>query len=224
IGAMPPPGMPRPDDALRAELITTLESGLDHEAELAPNPGRHVVHRLNRTEYTNSIRDLLAVSIDNQDLLPPDDSGYGFDNIADVLSMSPGLLERYLLAARKIARIAVGDATMRPAVETYRLPYLTLLQDERMSDDLPAGTRGGLAVRHEFPLDGDYTIKLRLQRHAQALGNRVRGLSERSQIEVRIDGSRVKVFYVGADAKPAAGYATPGQRDPDADLEVRVPV
>jgi hypothetical protein len=222
IGAMPPQGMPRPDEALRAALINTFEIGLDREAATTPNPGRHVVHRLNRTEYTNAVRDLLAVSIDDQDLLPPDDSGYGFDNIADVLSISPGLLERYLLAARKIARIAVGDATMRPAVETYRLPYLTLVQDERMSNDLPAGTRGGLTVRHQFPLDGDYVIKLRLQRHAQALGNRVRGLAERSQIEVRIDGDRVKVFQVGAEGKPTAGYASAGQADPDAGLAVQV--
>jgi mono/diheme cytochrome c family protein len=223
IGAMPPQGNPRPDDTVRASLVSMLEHRLDREAAAAPDPGHHVVHRLNRTEYTNAVRELLAVSIDNQDLLPPDDSGYGFDNVADVLSMSPGLLERYLLAARKIARVAVGDATMRPAVETYRLPYLTLLQDERMSDDLPVGTRGGLVVRHQFPLDGEYVIKLRLQRHAQALGNRVRGLAERSQIEVRIDGTLVKTFFVGG-TKQAPGYAAPGQAQPDADLEVRLPV
>lgn len=223
IGAMPPPGNPSPDAPARAALIAMLERGLDREADAAPDPGHHVVHRLNRTEYTNAVRDVLGVSIDNLDLLPPDDSGYGFDNVADVLSMSPGLLERYLLAARKIARIAVGDVTIRPTVESYQLPYLTLLQEERMSEDLPAGTRGGLAVRHQFPLDGDYTIRLRLQRHAQALGNRVRGLAERSDIEVRLDGVRVKMFSVGGSSEKG-GYAQAGQRDPDSDLHVTVPV
>jgi mono/diheme cytochrome c family protein len=224
VGAMPPQGNPQPTDETRAALISMLATGLDREAAAAPDPGRHVAHRLNRTEYANAVRDVLAVSIENQDLLPPDDSGYGFDNVADVLSMSPGLLERYLLAARKIARVAVGDPTIRPSVETYRLPYLMLMQDERMSDDLPLGTRGGLAVRHQFPLDGDYLIKLRLQRHAQALGNRVRGLAERNEIEVRIDGHRVKVFGIGKGDKPAQGYAASGDRDPDAGLEVKVPV
>ncbi len=223
IGSMPPPGNPRPDDATRSALVATLENGLDQEAAAAPDPGLHVVHRLNRTEYTNAIRDLLAVSIEQLDLLPADDSGYGFDNVADVLTMSPGLLERYVLAARKIARVAVGDPTLRPTVESYRLPYLTLLQDERMSNDLPAGTRGGLLVRHQFPLDGDYKIRLRLQRHAQALGNRVRGLAEKSQIDVRIDGERVKTFAVGG-AKPAGAYAEPGAGEPDAGLEFTLPV
>ena len=223
VGAMPPPGNPRPDDATRAALISTLEGGLDREAAAAPDPGLHVVHRLNRTEYTNAIRDLLAVSIEKMDLLPADDSGYGFDNVADVLTMSPGLLERYVLAARKIARVAVADPTLRPTVETYTLPYLTLLQDERMSEDLPQGTRGGLAVRHQFPLDGEYKIRLKLQRHAQALGNRVRGMAEASEIEVRVDGARVKTFTVGGK-KPAGGYAEAGSRDPDSGLEVTLPV
>jgi hypothetical protein len=223
VGAMPPPGNPRPDDATRTALIATLEGGLDREAAAAPDPGHHVVHRLNRTEYTNAIRDLLAVSIEKMDLLPADDSGYGFDNVADVLSMSPGLLERYVLAARKIARVAVGDPTLRPTVESYTTPYLTLLQDERMSEDLPQGTRGGLAVRHQFPLDGNYTIRLRLQRHAQALGNRVRGMAEQNEIDVRLDGARVKTFTVGG-RRPSGGYAEAGSRDPDAGLEFTLPV
>lgn len=223
IGSMPPPGNPKPETAERAALVAMIERGLDREAAQAPNPGLHVAHRLNRTEYTNVIRDLLDVSIEGMDLLPQDDSGYGFDNVADVLSMSPGLLERYLLAARKIARVAVGDPTMRPAAEAYHLPYLTLVQDERMSNDLPLGTRGGLSVRHQFPLDGDYTFRLRLQRHAQALGNRVRGMAEQSQIEVRLDGTRVKVFTVGG-VKPSMGYAEAGAKDPDAGLEVSLPV
>ena len=223
IGAMPPPGNPKPDDATRVALMAMLEEDLDREAAAAPDPGHHVVHRLNRTEYTNAVRDLLAVSIEKMDLLPPDDSGYGFDNVADVLSISPGLLERYILAARKVARLAVGDPTLRPTVESYTLPYLSLVQDERMSERLPLGTRGGLVMRHQFPLDGDYRIRLRLQRNAQALGNRVRGMAEESQIEVRVDGARVKTFTVGG-ARPKGGYADPGARDPDAGLEFSLPV
>ena len=191
--AMPPPGMPRPDregyDALTTYLETTLDQALiDH-----PNPGRPVLHRLNRAEYTNAIRDLLAVEIDPRAILPADDTSYGFDNIGDVLSMSPVLLERYMSAARKISRLALGDPTIPSANYTYKQP-LTLLQDDRMGDDLPFGSRGGIAVHHTFPSDGEYDIKVRLQRHWQGI---IRGLAQEEQIEVRVDGTRVTVFTVG---------------------------
>ncbi len=224
IGAMPPPGNPSPDEAGRAALVATLEHGLDREAEASPNPGLHVVHRLNRTEYTNAVRDLLDLSIERMDLLPQDDSGYGFDNVADVLSMSPGLLERYVLAARKVARLAVADPSMRPTVESYTLPYLTLVQDERMGDDLPQGTRGGLAVRHQFPVDGDYKIRLQLQRHALSYGHRVRGLSESSEIEVRVDGVRVKTFTVGGKRQGSVYDEAAGVPEPDAHLYFTLPM
>jgi hypothetical protein len=229
IGAMPPAGMPSPDAPLREGLISALEARLDAHALARPDPGRTVVHRLNRVEYANAVRDLLAVDIRNLDLLPPDDSGYGFDNVADVLSLSPGLLERYLIAARTIARIALGDPGLRPSVQTYALPYLTLVQEDRMNDDLPPGSRGGLTIQHEFPLDGMYSIRLHLQRHAQAFGSDIRGLAEESQIEVRLDGERVSTFIVGGDTIKRNGGFQPEAADSpsktaDAGLEVRLPI
>ena len=193
-GVMPPAGMPRPDKATYRSFVGFLETGLDRVASFAPNPGRPVVHRVNRAEYTNAIRDLLALEIDGKSLLPGDDSGYGFDNIADVLKVSPGLLERYLLAAQKIARVAIGDPRMRPTVATYKVPYLVLRQDERVSEDLPFGSRGGVAIRHLFPLDGDYVIKIRLQRKEFNDGAELRGLDVKNQIDLRLDGTRVKLF------------------------------
>ena len=141
-GTMPPAGRPRPDKGARDAFVSWLEDTLDAEFADDPNPGRPAVHRLNRAEYANVIRDLLALEIDGRSLLPADDSGYGFDNIADVLRLSPGLLERYLTAATRISRQAIGDATIRPGVRTYQLPYLTLVQSGRMSEDLPFGSRG----------------------------------------------------------------------------------
>ncbi len=195
-GVMPPPGAPRPDAATYQRLIADIEAALDAHAAAAPNPGRTSVHRLNRAEYTNAIRDLLALEIDGATLLPGDNSLQGFDNIAEVLTMSPGLLERYLLAAKRISRLALGDPTMRPETTVYRLPYLTLVQDVRMSEDLPFGSRGGTAVRHYFPLDGDYEIRLYLQRNALNVGYAVRGLDARNLLDLRLDGERLERFEV----------------------------
>ena len=150
-GMMPPAGRPAPDTTSRSAFLSRLETDLDRAAAAVPNPGRPAIHRLNRVEYTNAIRDLLALEIDGPSLLPGDDAGYGFDNIADVLTVSPALLERYLFAATKISRRAVGDPAIRPSVATYQLPYLSLLQEDRMSEDLPFGSRGGLVVPHHFP-------------------------------------------------------------------------
>ena len=118
-GEMPPPGAPRPDEATYQTLVKAIEGERDRLADVRPTPGRPTLHRLNRAEYGNAIRDLLALDVDVSELLPPDDSGYGFDNIGDVLTVSPGLLERYLLAAGKISRQAVGDTTMPPSYQTY---------------------------------------------------------------------------------------------------------
>src|SRR5260370_25622799 len=118
-GQMPPPGLPRPDPTESAAFAKWLEDSLDRAAAANPDPGRPAVHRLNRAEYSNAIRDLLAVDIQPGSLLPVDDSGYGFDNIADVLSMSPILLERYISAARRVSRLAVGDPSIRPVEEEY---------------------------------------------------------------------------------------------------------
>ena len=163
--AMPPARQRRPDLATRAAFVSRLETALDRAAAADPNPGRPAaLHRLNRAEYVNAVRDLLALDIDGGALLPPDDTGYGFDNNADVLSLSPSLLDRYLLAAEKIGQLAVGNPRMRPDVVTYSLPKSLRQDDTRMSEDLPFGSRGGTAVRHTFPVDGEYEIRLRMQR------------------------------------------------------------
>ena len=148
-------------------------------------------------------------------LLPGDNSGYGFDNIADVLAVSPGLMERYLIAADKISRLAVGDDTIRPQAETLRIPYLVLRQEERMSNDLPAGSRGGVAFEHNFPLDGEYEIKVRMQRHGQALDAKIRGLDEENEIDVRLDGVRLKTFLIGGTLPPGPGRPPVSRTDPE---------
>ncbi len=195
-GAMPPAGMQQPDKATYDFLATYLETALDSAAAAKPNPGRPGVHRLNRAEYTNAIRDLLALDVDSESLLPADDSGYGFDNIGDVLSVSPMLLERYLSAARQISRLAVGDPTIPQTIQTYDAPKFSL-QDARMSEDLPFGSRGGMAIRHDFPLDGEYSVKIHLQRTTGAGSGHIIGLSEPHQLDIRLDGARIKLFTIG---------------------------
>jgi hypothetical protein len=222
-GEMPPPSAPQPPPMEIAGTLSRLEKALDAAWLKAPNPGRVVVHRLNRVEYTNSIRDLLALDIDGKSLLPADDAGYGFDNVADVLSMTPGLLDRYVLAANKISRLALGDPTLKPSLATYRLPYLTLLQSDRVSEDLPFGSRGGIAIRHNFPLDGEYVIRIKLQRNQLNIGNEIRGLDVPNEIDLRIDGKRVALL------KPEirdyrSGIYTASEDKADDALQVRVAV
>ena len=201
-GTMPPQGSRRPDAATYAAVAGWLETTIDNAAAAHPHPGRRpAVHRLNRAEYANAIRDLLAVDVDAATLLPPDDSGYGFDNIADVLSVSPMLTERYLSAALKISRVAVGDPTLRPVTETFAVNKY-LKQDDRVSDDLPFGSRGGLAVRYYFPVDADYAIKIFFDR---TYDGRVRGLADPHQLEVRLDGVKVREITVGGDAAGGRG-------------------
>ena len=226
--AMPPAGMPRPDETIYDTFATYLETTLDRDAEANPNPGRPVIHRLNRAEYTNASRDLLAIDINGRSLLPGDDSaGYGFDNIGENLTVSPALLERYLSAAEKISRLAVGDLSMPPVLEIYNVPQ-RLGQEDRTSKDLPFGSRGGIAFRHSFPLDGEYIIKIRLQRSAANDGTIV-GITESKLIDVRLDGSRIMLFTVGGKRKGKSGggqyIGDPEQekyeRTADDDLEVR---
>ena len=230
--AMPPAGRPRPDKADYAAVASVLETALDQAAAANPNPGRSTTHRLNRTEYANAIRDLLALEVDGRALLPPDDADLGFDNMADILSMSPALLERYLSAARKITRLALGDPSGDPTTETHVVPKLRF-QDHRMSEDLPFGSRGGVAFRHNFPLDAEYDIKIRLA--AGQLYGYIRGLQKRQQIEVRLDGKRVALFSIGgAPGTPPPQTFTgtvPGDRTwedytlhTDDELEFRVSV
>src|SRR5688572_6929756 len=159
-GAMPPAGMPRPDPAAHDALVSFLETSLDRAAANRPNPGRPSPHRLNRAEYANAIRDLLALNVDAAGLLPPDDSADGFDNNADVLSVSPVLLERYLSAAATISALAVGDPKIIAGSETYRIRGDA--SQTGQNEALPPGTRGGLMATHTFPLDGEYVIKVKL--------------------------------------------------------------
>ena len=194
---MPPVGMPRPTPATYEALVKQIETERDRVAETRPNPGRPTLHRLNRTEYTNAIRDLLAVEVDVSELLPPDDAGYGFDNIGDVLSVSPVLMEGYLSAARKISRSAIGDRAASPAFTNYELPRF-LIQNDRMSEDLPLGSRGGLVVRHNFPLDAEYVLRIKLQHNGYTYAL---GTEHARQIDVRVDGQKIKQFTVGGDYK-----------------------
>ena len=229
---MPPPGMPRPGNAAYDSLAEYLEAELDRSAATDPNPGRPVIRRLNRTEYANAIRDLIALEVDSDALLPSDESAHGFDNVGDALSVSPLLLERYLVAARKISRLAIGDSTIRPVFETYDVPSY-LMQEQRTSEDLPFGSRGGVAIRHYFPLDGEYTIQIGLQRNAR---DYIRGLGEPHQLDVRLDGARIKMFTVGGDNKGQSSgiFSSATQGDPEqeeyerntaeAGLELRLPV
>ena len=192
-GQMPPVGRPQPARATRDAFVTALETALDRVAAAAPNPGRLPVHRLNRLEYVHAVQDLLAIAVDPS-LLPIDNAGVGFDNNADVLSVTPALMARYLSAATKVSRLAVGDPAIRPSVQVYRAPEFAD-QTVRPGEDLPFGTHGGLAVRHAFPLDGEYTFKLRLQRNS--IGDTVRGIDDEHEIQVRIDHRLVERFSVG---------------------------
>ena len=226
-GTMPPDRMPRPDATATHGLVSWLEAALDQASAAAPDPGRPLIHRLNRTEYINAVRDLLGIELDGKALLAGDDSSYGFDNIADVLTVSPGLLERYLLAAKKVSRLAIGDPNMPAGTETYNNPYLTLVQQDRMSEDLPFGSRGGMAVRHYFPLDAEYVIKIGLERTSLNGNESLRGLADPNLIEVRIDGVLAKRFAIGG--KPSGGGPPGPDRnrihdDAEARLEVRLSV
>jgi mono/diheme cytochrome c family protein len=201
-GAMPPPGMPRPDEAAIDGLVTYLETAIDRAAAARPNPGRPPLRRLNRTEYSNAIRDLFAVEIDAGALLPADDSRYGFDNVGDVLTLSPLLAERYLAVARQVRRLALGDTAIRPTIEQYTVSK-NLMQDDRAGEDLPFGSRGGLAVQHHFPASGEYIFKVRLQQNSRQY---IRGMQQPNELDVRLDGRRMQHFTVGGERKGKSAF------------------
>ena len=216
---MPPPGMPRPDDATYEQLVNAIEAERDHVSQVRPNPGHPTLHRLNRAEYANVIRDLLAVEVDVSEMLPADDTGYGFDNIGDVLQVSPLLMERYLSAAGKISRLAVGDTTAPVAYSTYQISH-GLNQVERMSGDMPLGSRGGTAIQHRFPVDGQYEIAVGL---ARGKADEFLGMGTERKVDLRLDGERLGLFTVTKAA--ATQNATFGSgHDPDAHMKVRLPV
>ena len=221
-GAMPPVGARRPSQAGYDTLIDWLETALDRAEAAQPNPGRPLIHRLNRTEYANAIRDLLDLDVgDVTELLPADDSSYGFDNIADVLGVSPLLQERYLAAADEISALAVGDATMAPGSDTFRLRQD--LSQDRHVEGLPLGTVGGLHVAYMFPLDGEYTFEVKLFRNNQ---NAIRGLEYEHQLEIAVDGARVHLAALGGQEELVHYYENviPTSDAVDARLRVRVPV
>ena len=217
---MPPQGVPRPDEATYVALTRWLETELDRAAASAPNPGRPLIRRLNRNEYKNAIRDVLALDIDVSSLLPPDDAAFGFDNVSDMLGTSPALLERYLVAADRVSELAVG-APVAPGSSTYRIRQ-DRSQDQHI-EGLPLGSVGGLVVNHHFPQDGEYHFSLALYRtNLEA----IRGLEHPHQIEITIDGERVFLGTVGGDAdRGNPGEVITERSDAiDARLQVRVPV
>ncbi|MXZ71538.1 MAG: DUF1592 domain-containing protein [Acidobacteria bacterium] len=197
LGMMPPAGRPRPDAEANGRFVTWLEASLDAAAAAAPYPGRPGVRRLTTAEYVNAIGHLLDMDVDERWLLfPADDvNQQGFSTSADVLSISPALFERYLAAANRISRLAVGDPTIGPGyvAATYSTPRL-LYQDDRASEDLPFGSRGGMAIKHYFPLDGDYEVKIRLRR---MIYDYIVGMGRSHVIEVRLDGALIERFTVG---------------------------
>jgi hypothetical protein len=237
--SMPPAGIPRPDVATYDAMAAALETAIDRAWAANPNPGRiAAVHRLNRVEYNNAIRDLFALDIDVTSKLPGDETADGsFDNFADVLSISTAHLERYLSVGRQVTRLAVGLPPTVPTVERFEIP-LHVVQEDLQSEDLPFGSRGGMAIRYDFPVDGEYVIKIRLRRQYQ---DYVMGMGWPQQLDVRLDGALVKRFTVGGEGRgrpAAASYAGDGepgfagddewekymQQGADAGLEVRVPV
>jgi Protein of unknown function (DUF1592)/Protein of unknown function (DUF1588)/Protein of unknown function (DUF1587)/Protein of unknown function (DUF1585)/Protein of unknown function (DUF1595)/Cytochrome C oxidase, cbb3-type, subunit III len=220
-GSMPPQGLPRPDATTTNELASFLEISIDRAAAAAPNPGHAAMHRLNRAEYANAIHDLLGFDVDATALLPSDDESSGFDNIADVLRMSPSLMERYLSASWNISREAVGNMSVAPATTTYRVrPDLS--QDQHI-EGLPLGTRGGLLVKHFFPLDAEYVIKLRLWRNTFDL---MRGMEDQHQIEISVDGNQVRLVTAGGHEEFLKMTANPGTFGAELDklLTVRLPL
>ena len=223
--AMPPANMPQPDRPTADAVAGWLEDELDRSAAANPEPGTAILHRLNRVEYANAIRDLLAFDIDVATLLPGDTATFGFDNIATGLSLSPSLTARYLSAAAKISRAVVGRTLLSPGTDTYEVA-LDLIQEERAGEDLPLGSRGGTVVRHEFPGDGEYEIQIKLRRTHQGL---VRGVGEPHELEVRLDGVRVQRLTVGkdggaSDADDDSGSGSSYALSADADLKFRLPV
>lgn len=225
-GLMPPAGMPRPDRAAVAGLLSSLEASLDRAAAAKPNPGAPALHRLNRNEYANAVRDLIAVNIDAANLLPADDSSEGFDNVADVLGVSPALMERYITAAAKVSRVAVGDPSISAAATTYKVRG-DLTQYDHI-EGLPIGTRGGILIHHTFPMDGEYVIKVGMLK--VSFGPEYGGAAKDQQLEITVNGQRaafldlpaVPFYYMrSADGTQGVGL---GMNSAPPGVEVRLPM
>ena len=218
---MPPVGKERPDNAVYDAVVASLEASLDRAAAAHPNPGRTAtLRRLTRTEYKNAIRDLLALDVDVASLLPADESSYGFDNVT-VGDLSPTLLDRYVSAAQKISRLALGSPTRTPGGDTIRVPA-DLTQEDHI-EGLPIGTRGGVLVHYTFPRDGDYEIQIRLTRDRD---EHVEGLNESHDVELLLDRARVQAFTVKPPVREPGLPETeqPSHANVDRHLHARVAV
>ena len=218
---MPPVGKERPDDPTYDTVVSFLEKSLDRAAIAKPNPGRTAtIRRLTRTEYRNAIRDLLTLDIDVTSMLPADESSYGFDNVT-VGDLSPTLLDRYVTAAEKISRVAVGRSGKSPGGETIRIAA-DVTQEEHL-EGLPIGTRGGALVKYTFPEDGEYEIQIRLTRDRD---EHVEGLSEPHDLELLLDRDRVQLFTVKPPVREAGVAETeqPSHAKVDQHLKIRIPV
>jgi hypothetical protein len=204
-GEMPPAGMPRPDAAASSQFTNWIMDALDRAAAAHPNPGRTTIHRLNRAEYSNAVRDLLALDVHPGDALPVDDSGYGFDNVGAVLSVSPTLLERYLIVSRQVSRLAVGDPAAKPSEEDFtpldarRAGGARKPRNERVSDDLPFDSSGGMAFSYYFPVDAEYILRVKLSG-----GGRDDGPPPRFELRVPVKAGlrTVGVTYLRESAEP----------------------
>ena len=213
---MPPSGGPRPDADTTDGFVAYLERELDEAALASPDPGRASIHRLNRTEYGNAVRDLLALEVDAAELLPADDEAYGFDNIADVLRTSPSLLEQYLAASAKIAALAVGDPEAPAVTSVYRAPS-DLAQGAHV-EGMPLGTRGGIKIRHYFPLDGEYDFDVFLLRNIVGY---MTGLEWAHELEIAVDGERVFLAQVGGEEDNALSDANMSAAANEIDARLR---
>ena len=203
-GLMPPAGARQPDAPTRDAFVTSIEAELDRAWAAHPNPGRPLLRRLNRAEYANAVRDLVALDVDVAALLPPDDSAYGFDNISDALNVSPSLQERYLAAAEKIGELAIGDPEAGTLSDTYHVRG-DVSQNQHL-DGMPLGTLGGTRVTHFFPRDGEYVIQTRLFR---TNFDNPRGIEYPHEFELTLDGERVHHATIGGAADLSAAFALP---------------
>jgi hypothetical protein len=199
VGMMPPAGVPHPDQATRRALVASLSGALDEAARVNPNPGRPALHRLNRTEYANAMRDLLDLEVDPTTLLPPDDSAYGFDNVADVLGVSATLMEQYVSAAGKVSSLAVGDPDVSPAAEVYTIPQDA--SQDRHVEGLPFGTIGGILAQPTIQVAGEYELSATFFRTNLGV---LRGLEYEHQLEYAVDGVRVHLTNLGGPEDWAA--------------------
>jgi hypothetical protein len=217
-GMMPPTGAPRPDRATYESFRHTIEDNIDRTAKANPNPGATPLHRMNRAEYANAIRDLLSIDVDPATILPPDDSLEGLDNLADALGTSPALIERYVGAASKISRLAVGDTEIQPLSITYKVRG-DVSQDKHI-EGLPLGTRGGVVIRHNFPVDGEYLFKFSMLK--VNFGPQYGQSSKNEQLEMSVNGVRVLLL----DMRSAPYYYIRGgtASGPAVPLEIRLPI